>query len=46
MRYSEEPFIVGVELVTAEAATESSASKQPPNLNAFGHARVTRLGGS
>jgi hypothetical protein len=46
MRYRSEPLTVGVVLADGGARYRVERVEPPPNPNAFGHAWVTRLGGS
>ena len=46
MRYRSEPLTVGVELTDGRGRYRVQRVEPSPNPNAFGHAWVTRLGGS
>ena len=46
MRYRTEPLTVGAELTDGGRGYRVERVEPPPNPNAFGHAWVTRLGGS
>ena len=46
MRYHAEPLAIGDELADGGSRYRVERVEPPPNPNAFGHAWVTRLGGS
>jgi len=46
MRYRREPLTVGAKLTDGGRGYRVDRVEPPPNPNAFGHAWVTRLGGS
>jgi hypothetical protein len=46
MRYYAEPLAVGVKLNDGGTVYRVERLEPPPNPNGFGHACVTRLGGS